>query len=105
MAESLAKYFECAQGEEEEIHEVHLDRNGLRDKGLAVLLKSLASGRKNHVKTLSIFNNEVGQETLKVLAEYYLEDIVSFNLSDVKIDPEVRVSLLKRIKEGAYQLK
>ena len=41
--------------------EVHLDRNGLKDAGLAAVLRGLAIGNGQiTIQKISIFNNEIG---------------------------------------------
>ena len=86
----MEEYFRAATGDENVIREVHLDRNGLKDKGLANLLRGIAKGDDNNVTKLAIFNNEMGPETLVVLKKYYLEDIKSLSLGNVKMDSNIK---------------
>ena len=44
MAKALEQYFKYSQCQDETILEVHLDRNGLKDAGLAAVLRGLAIG-------------------------------------------------------------
>jgi hypothetical protein len=103
MSKALEQYFRFAQGQEEIISEIHLDRNGLKDSGLANLLRGIAQGAGNrHIQKLSIYNNEIGPESLEVLREYYLEYVSCLSLGNVKIAPEIRAKLMSHIREYTF---
>jgi Ran GTPase-activating protein (RanGAP) involved in mRNA processing and transport len=88
MSNALEEYFKTNDNPKELIKEVHLDRNGLSDQGLSNLLRGIGDSKK--VQKLSIFNNELGPETLKVLTDLYFESLTSLAIKNVKMSPEVR---------------
>ena len=47
MSSAMEVYFAASTGQTEIIKELHLDRNGLNDRGLANLLRGIAMGESN----------------------------------------------------------
>lgn len=57
-----------------------LEKNGLKDDGLAAIFRGL---KKQKLKVMSLINNEVGPQSLKLLQEF-LPHLTYLRLIDMK---------------------